>query len=160
MYYRQALENIVSYIERHLDQPFLLEELTTVSGFSRCHFSKLFHAFSGYTLTEYVRGRRLSEAAKRLENSNEKIIDIALDYQFSSQESFTRSFSKYFGVSPAKYRKKGIDKKLLTPIDVHDLVVVQGGNEVKPIVKELGPLKVAGLLYEGTNQSQIGRAHV
>ncbi len=153
MYYSSALERIVSYIEEHLNQPFVLEELTNVSGFSRCHFSRLFHAFAGRTLTEYVRGRRLSEAAYRLIHTNEKIIDIAFEYQFSSQESFTRSFRNYFGVSPSKYRKGKLSNNLLTPIDVKQLIVVQGGYEVKPIIKEIGPLKVAGLMYEGTNQN-------
>ncbi|MCK8060141.1 MULTISPECIES: AraC family transcriptional regulator [unclassified Fusibacter] len=153
MYYIGALDNIFSYIEENLNQPFTLEDLTSVSGFSRCHFSRLFHSFTGHTLVDYVRGRRLSEAAVRLKDSNERIIDIALEYQFSSQESFTRSFSNYFGVSPAKFRKGDYSKYLLSPIDARQLVVVQGGIEVKPIVKEIGPLKVAGLLYEGTNQN-------
>lgn len=154
MYYRSALENIISFIEDHINQPFNLEELTVVSGFSRCHFSRLFHVFTGYTLTDYVRSRRLSEAAKALMYTHKNILEIALDFQFSSHEAFTRSFSRYFGITPAKYRKNGRVLGLQPPIDVYELVVVQGGFEVKPMIKEVGPLKVAGLLYEGTNQEQ------
>ena len=116
MYYNSALEKTISYIEDNLNVDFALEDLTDISGFSRCHFSKLFHAFTGYKLSNYVRGRRLSEAAIRLVNSDDRIIDISFDYQFSSQESFTRSFNRYFSVSPAKYRKNDICKGLLTQI--------------------------------------------
>ncbi len=53
---------------------------------------------------EYVRKRRLSEAAMELAQTDEKITDIAFKYQFSSEESFSRAFKKLYGASPRDYR--------------------------------------------------------
>lgn len=154
MYYLKALEKTFKYIEANLDQSFSVEDLCCESGFSRHHYSRLFHIFTGHTLIMYVKNRRLTEAAKRLVKSDDRIIDIALDYQFSSQESFTRSFTNTYKVSPGKYRRRGVFTLLQKPINVENLVVVQGGHEVKPVIKEVGPLKLMGLIYEGKNQNQ------
>jgi AraC family transcriptional regulator len=47
------------------------------------------------------------EAAKEMIYTEQRIIDIALNYRFHSHEFFTRSFTKRFGMSPAKYKKNG-----------------------------------------------------
>jgi AraC family transcriptional regulator len=154
MYYLRALEKTFKYIEANMNKSFSVEDLCFESGFSRHHYSRLFHIFTGHTLIMYVKNRRLTEAAQRLVNTNDKIIDIALDYQFSSQESFTRSFTNTFKVSPGRYRRRGVFTLLQKPINVENLVVVQGGNEVKPVIKEVGPLNLMGLVYEGKNQNQ------
>ncbi len=56
---------------------------------------------------EYVRKRRLAEAADELLDGSRRIIDIALDYHFQSQEAFTRAFKRSFSLTPHAYRKKG-----------------------------------------------------
>ncbi|UYO99245.1 helix-turn-helix transcriptional regulator [Oceanotoga sp. DSM 15011] len=70
------------------------------------HFHRIFNELTGETLKSYIRKRRLTEASKDLLNCNNSIIDIAFDYGFESQESFTRAFKKVFKVTPGKYRKR------------------------------------------------------
>jgi AraC family transcriptional regulator len=149
----RALSNTISFIEKHLCESFDLEDLTVVHGYSRCHFSRLFHAVAGSPLSRYIWKRRLQEAADDLIQTNERMIDVALCYQFSSQESFTRAFSRWFGVSPGKYRKDRTAKVLQLPIDVSK-IVIQGGKKMKPEVKELKAWTVMGVLYEGTNENE------
>ncbi len=157
MYYQSALNKTVSYVELNLCECFSLDQLTVINGFSQWHFSRLFHLFTGYSISEYIRGRRLSEAANMLVSSDSRIIDIAMMYQFSSQDAFTRAFSKAYGISPGRFRRKGQPKVLIDPLDISKIIWKQGGLEVKPEIKILDNLKVMGLVYQGKNQNgEIG----
>ncbi len=104
----QRVAAAVQYIESHLSEAPDLDTIAFQSTYSRFHFQRLFHAAVGYPVFEYIRRRRLSEAARRLLNSqSDKIIDVALDLGFGSPEAFSRSFRQSFGVSPAAFRTAG-----------------------------------------------------
>ena len=98
------LKHAVTHLESHLTAPTSIAEAAALVGYSRYHFSRLFLAVTGITPVAYLRKRRLTEAARELATSSKRILDIALDYQFQSQEAFTRSFKQEFGVSPGFYR--------------------------------------------------------
>jgi AraC family transcriptional regulator len=154
MYYVTALKDTVAYIEEHLTEPFTLNDLETINHFSRCHFSRLFHLFTGYHISEYIRLRRLDTACHQLIFSDKKIIDIAMGLQFASQDVFTRSFKKYIGISPGKFRKGDQMHHVIKPLDIDKLIWIQGGIEMKPEIVELEPMRVVGLEYHGKNQNQ------
>ena len=97
----------LAFIEAHLTKPLTVEQVAAAAGYSRFHYSRSFLMLTGLTPTDYVRKRRLSEAARELVTSAKRILDIALDYQFGSQEAFTRSFKREFGVTPSLYRQRG-----------------------------------------------------
>ena len=52
----------------------------------------------------YMRGRRLSEAARVLANGGADILTVALDFGYGSHEAFTRAFRDQFGVTPESVR--------------------------------------------------------
>jgi AraC-like DNA-binding protein len=56
----------------------------------------------GLTIGEYIRNRRLSLAAQDLLQSNSKIIDIAMRYQYDTQESFSKAFTRFHDIPPSK----------------------------------------------------------
>lgn len=158
MYYQKAIEKTVAYIEEHLKVEFSLNDLVYINGFSRCHFSRLFHLFTGYTLSDYIKKRRLTEAAKQLIFSDQRILDIALEFQFSSQESFTRSFSQLFGMTPGKYRSSKEEGNFVRVLDIKKIIWMNGGLEMKPKIVVLEDLKVMGMVYKGKNQNgEIGQ---
>ncbi len=100
-----ALPILADWIEQQLDQPLTLEVIAARAGLSPYHFSRLFTARMGRSVMAYVRGRRLVRAARRLcRESNLKLVDLALDCGFESQEAFTRAFKRLFGVSPGRFR--------------------------------------------------------
>ncbi len=68
---------------------------------------------------DYVRKRRLTKAAQELVQSNEKIVDVALKYQFSSQEAFSRAFKRMFKVSPREFRKAQVNVLLFKKAEIH-----------------------------------------
>lgn len=103
--YLTAVQKALNHIEDHLRKPLSLEDVSRKAGFSLWHFQRTFTALVGEPLGSYLRRRRLTVAAGELRESSRRILDIALDYQFESQEAFTRAFKSLFGVTPGGFRK-------------------------------------------------------
>lgn len=114
----ELIQDSISYIEENLQEKIGLEEIAGHACLSKFHFHRLFHSAVGSSPGDYVRKRRLSEAARELRETNGKIVDIALKYQFGSQESFSRAFKRYFGLSPSEFRKEQKDAVVSRRIEV------------------------------------------
>lgn len=104
-----VVNDIVKWLESQLqrNEGIKIDTIADKSGYSKWHLQRVFKEMKGCTLGEYVRKRRLLEAAKSLRNGNLPILDIALQYGFSSQATFTRIFKKHFDITPAKFRQSG-----------------------------------------------------
>jgi AraC family transcriptional regulator len=107
---KERLQNSINFIESNLDNTVKLEDLAKIACYSPYHYHRVFKQAVGQTPVDYLRKRRLARSAQELACTDERIVDIALKYQFSSQESFTRAFTHEYGISPAKFRKS---RKLL-----------------------------------------------
>ncbi|GIN71918.1 putative HTH-type transcriptional regulator YbfP [Bacillus sp. J14TS2] len=105
MSYQPIIQKSIKYIENNLHEDLSLESVAQFAGFSRYHFHRVFQKETGVTISEYVRYRRIANSASMLINTDEKIIDIAFYYHFETQESFSRSFKKYYKLPPGQYRK-------------------------------------------------------
>ena len=98
-------DDTLKFIEAHLFAPLSVGVIAETCGLSAYHFSRLFSARYGEGVMAYVRRRRLEIAAQRLSaEPNIKLIDLALDCGFESQEAFTRAFARAFGESPGRFR--------------------------------------------------------
>ncbi|MEO5686866.1 MAG: AraC family transcriptional regulator [Burkholderiaceae bacterium] len=96
---------LMTWIEQQLDEPLTLERVAARAGLSPYHFSRLFTARIGHSVMVHVRGRRLVRGARRLcDEPDLKLVDLAFDCGFESQEAFTRAFKRVFGVSPGRFR--------------------------------------------------------
>lgn len=96
---------VVAWIEQQLDQPLTLAQIAAQAGLSPYHFSRLFTARMGRSVMAHVRARRLVRGARRLcDEPDLKLVDVAFDCGFESQEAFTRAFKRLFGVSPGQFR--------------------------------------------------------
>lgn len=105
MRYSPIIQKTIEYIENSLQAELSLENIARFAGFSKFHYHRIFHKEVGVTVSEYIRYRRIANAANMLLYTDEKIIDIALYYRFETQESFTRSFKRYYDLPPGQYRK-------------------------------------------------------
>lgn len=105
MEYIKKLQKAIDYVEDNLKEDIKLEKISEQCYFSVPHFYRLFQIFTGYSIMDYVRKRRLSQAAHELLTTNKRLIDISFDYNFESQEAFIRAFKKVFGITPGEYRK-------------------------------------------------------
>jgi len=97
----------VDYIEDHLREPVAIADVADAVSYSLYHFCRVCNAATHHTLYDYVMRRRLSEAARDLLRTDRRIIDIALDYQFKSPETFSRAFKRVFYQQPSELRRRG-----------------------------------------------------
>lgn len=155
MSYLIRLKNALDYIEENLTSEIELKDIANKAYFSLYHFHRIFGSIIGDNMKEFIRKRRLTEAGNDLIKSNERIIDIAIKYQFGSQAAFTRSFKKMYGMTPMQYRKNGeslvlYQKKRITDIRLKHL---DGGISMEPKIIEKNKFMVVGMKYYGSNNN-------
>ena len=95
------------YIESHFGQEITLGDVADAAGVSRYHMSRAFGAAIGRSVMQYVRCRRLTEAARSMACGAPDILAVALDAGYSSHEAFTRAFRDQFGLTPEMVRTQG-----------------------------------------------------
>lgn len=106
MDYHSKVGDSLKYIEENLNGKINLDDLAKRAYLSKYHYHRIFHKVSGECVTRYITRRRMEKAAGELARTDRPIIDIALEYQYASQESFSRAFLKIYGLTPGKYRKR------------------------------------------------------
>lgn len=150
------VEKALWFVESHFSQDITLDDVAEVAGVSRYHLSRAFGAAMGFTLTRYLRARRLTEAAKRLSAGAPDILSVALEFGYGSHEAFTRAFRDQFGVTPESVRASGnihqlnlqeatrMDPTLSTPL-------------APPQFKDGGVMLIAGMSerYDGPGPAGI-----
>jgi AraC family transcriptional regulator len=105
--YERRIHRVLAHIDAHLDETLALETLAAVAHFSSFHFHRLFTAWCGETLGDYLRRRRLEIGALRLVSQPQlTVLDVALGVGFGSGEAFARAFRQRFGDSPSQWREK------------------------------------------------------
>ncbi len=85
------IRDLLSWLESHLDQPLALDNVAAKAGYSKWHLQRMFKDVTGNAIGAYIRARRLSKAAVALRLTSRPILDIALQYRFDSQQTFTRA---------------------------------------------------------------------
>src|SRR4249920_109153 len=101
------MHRVIEAIDRRLDQPLDLASLAAVAHFSPYHFHRLFAAWTGETLGDYLRRRRVEQAASRLASQPRlSVLQVALSVGFGSSEAFARAFKAHFGCSPSAWRAR------------------------------------------------------
>ena len=113
------------FIESHFATDITLEDIANIGGASRFHMSRAFGAATGLSVMRYVRGRRLSEAARSLSNGAPDILAVALDAGYGSHEAFTRAFRDQFGLTPEAIRAQGHlhNIELVEPIKMDETLI-------------------------------------
>ncbi|HWT75913.1 MAG TPA: AraC family transcriptional regulator, partial [Mobilitalea sp.] len=115
-----VVQKVQDYIEQNIMESITLKQLSYTAGYSPWYLSRIFKEVTGKTPYDYIRSRRLTMAALILRDGNKKVIDVALDFVFDSQEGFTRAFSKEFGIAPGRYKAKTPPIKLFLPEKAYD----------------------------------------
>ncbi|MCA1491930.1 AraC family transcriptional regulator [Sinorhizobium alkalisoli] len=139
-----AIGRAIWFIESHFARDISLEQIAEAAGLSRYHLSRVFGLATGRSISTYIRGRRLSGAARLLADGNSTILEVALDAGYGSHEAFTRAFREQFGVTPESIRKQGHFRniELMEPIRMDDTRTLK----IDPPRFEDGPaLLLAGL---------------
>lgn len=102
--YIEPMLRTCEYINRHYMDNITLDQVATVSGFSKFHFTRIFKQFMNMTFYEYLNQKRIKQATMLLRNNDMSITEIALEAGFSSISTFNRTFKGIHGRSPSSYR--------------------------------------------------------
>ncbi len=126
------IQDIVSEIDKCIkskrDEALTLKSLSEFLGYSEYYVSRKFKEISGMQLRDYLRLRRLAFALRDIRDTKKGILDIALDYGFSSHEAFTRAFGEAYGISPSEYRRNPSPVVLRTVIRPFDCYIALMGG--------------------------------
>ncbi|MFA8299692.1 MAG: helix-turn-helix domain-containing protein [Hyphomicrobiales bacterium] len=117
---KELILKSIQFIESNLKNKINTIEISQEACYSLYHFIRLFKSITGYSPKNYILQRRLSSAALELQNTSNKISNIAYDYQFGSPAAFSRAFKKHFKINPLEARSNNFpltSLPLLNPID-------------------------------------------
>lgn len=146
----KPFNDTIDYIERVLNDEIDEKQVASLSGYSFAMFSRLFSILTDMTLSEYIRNRRLSEAAILLRETDKKIIDIAMNYGYESPDSFTTAFKNIHGYTPSEVRN-GKPFKLVSRVQL--ALSVRGGRSMKITIQKKKAFIVAGINEQSINSS-------
>ena len=99
------VRNSLQYIINNLSEKISLDDLSKRACLSKYHYHRLFHKTVGESVNRYINRKRMENAAKELSETDQPIIEIALKYQYGSQEAFSRAFKRTYNITPGKYRR-------------------------------------------------------
>lgn len=160
MNYREKIQATIDYIEEHLNETISLCDLAGLACFSEFHYHRMFQWMVGVPVMDYIRKRRLSQAALALRESKRRVVDVALEYGFQSHETFARAFKRQFQVTPDAYRRAGLSLALQPRIILPEIPATgnRGGHHMQPKLVTKPSFKVIGYALE-TNVNE-GRNHL
>ncbi len=116
----KSVQKMQEYIEKHINERISLKQLGDAAGYSPWHAERIFREITGKNPFDYIRALRLTKAALVLRDEHKKVLDVALDFVFDSQEGFTRAFSREFGISPKRYSRNTPPIQLFMPAKALD----------------------------------------
>lgn len=136
MEWMAIIGNSIQYMEDHITEDITVESVAKSVGVSSFYFQKGFAMLCGFSVSEYIRNRRLALAGNDLLVTDEKIIDIAMKYGYDSPDSFTKAFTRFHGVTPTAVRKDDVLLKSFAPLKIK--ISLEGGYlmDYKIIKKE------------------------
>lgn len=127
---------VIDYVEKHLDDTVCTGEVSRIIAGPYAVFQRSFVQITGIPLSEYIRRRRLTCAAYEIQNTNKRILDIALQYGYESADAFGVAFKRLHGITPNMARKPDAQLKFYSRL--HFTLTIRGVYEMeyKVIIKD------------------------
>lgn len=151
----EAISKAIQYIEDHITEELSVEMIASQVNISPFYFQKGFAMLCGFSISEYIRSRRMTLAGHEIAAGDGKIIDIALKYGYDSPDSFTKAFTRFHGVTPTAARKGRMMLKSFAPFKIR--LSLEGGYLMEyRIVKKEAFTVIANekvFSYEGAKET-------
>ncbi|MCQ2743154.1 MAG: AraC family transcriptional regulator [Bacilli bacterium] len=147
MEWSKCIQASITYIENNLTGDVSIEDIAKEVFVSPFYLQKGFALLTGYTISEYIRNRRLHEAAVALSKKKGKVVDIALLCGYETPESFTKAFTRFHGVTPSEVIKGA---SFVSFLPLHIKIDIQGGKEMDYKITKMFGLRIIGFQREFT----------
>ena len=135
------MNRALDYIEEHLTEETHYDAISRAALTSAYHFPRMFAAVTDLTLSEYIRRRRLSMAARDL-SCGDQVINVAVKYGYESADAFARAFYRQHGILPTKARTGGVQFTYYPRLSFQ--LKLQGDLPMNYHLEELDALRVVG----------------
>ncbi len=148
------ISRALEYIEEHLRDELHLDDVAAAAFCSPYHFHRLFRQVVGDTPGNYIRKRRLTEAARDLKRSDRRILDIAMEYGFESQAAFASAFKKYHAAPPGVFRSGRPSLFVRERITRHMLLSYRRVDMTEPKIVTREAMNLVGIVYYGDGKDK------
>lgn len=158
MEWLKNLSNAIDYIEKNLDGLICYEEAAKIACCSTYYLGRMFSYVAGISLSEYIRRRRMTQAAFEIQTTDTKVLEVALKYGYTSPTSFNRAFHNVHGISPILAKAKGSILNAYPPIKFS--VNIIGGNVMPYRVEEKEAMRIVGIRIPLTMDMEDNKRNV
>lgn len=138
----ERLNKAINYIEENITEEIDYDQIAAVACCSTYHFQRMFAYMANVSLSEYIRRRRMTLAAVDLQGSEEKIIDVALKYGYTSPTAFNRAFKTIHGIAPSLVKEGGIVLRAYPPISFK--ITIKGAEEMNYRIEQKPAFRIIG----------------
>lgn len=146
-----CVRTAIDYMEAHLQDDISAQDIAEQVFVSTFFLQRGFSLTTGCGLGEYLRSRRLYQAALDLRDTDDKVIDVALRYCWETPESFAKAFSRFHGATPSQVCAGQAAIRVFLPLKIN--ITVQGGNQMDYKVTPMFPFGVIGFQKEFTEEN-------
>ena len=143
MEWLKRLGAAIDYIEENLDKEISYDEAAHIACCSTYYFQRIFSYVSGVSLSEYIRRRKMTQAAFELQRTDNKVIDVAHKYGYSSPTSFNRAFQSVHGIAPIAAKSMGCT--LCAYPSIQFSIIVLGGSAMAYHIEEKKSIRIIGI---------------
>nr|WP_312577239.1 response regulator [Sedimentibacter sp.] len=106
------MKNVVNYIERNIKNGITLEDVSNYANMSVYYLSKIFKKEMNINFITYITDKKIEIAKDMLENTDDPIINIAIELSYNEANYFSKAFKKKVGMTPSEYRERHHSKKI------------------------------------------------
>lgn len=103
--YMEKFLFVTNYINEHFTEDLALEDVASLAGFSKYHFTRLFRQYAGTTFYKYLNQKRIAHAKNLLLDPDLSVTEVALQSGFTSISAFLRMFRLANSCTPTEFRK-------------------------------------------------------
>lgn len=150
MEWTEAISTAIGYIEENITEDLTAEKIARQVSISPFYFQKGFAMLCGFTMTEYIRNRRLALAAEEL-SGGASVIETAIKYGYDSPDSFAKAFYRFHGVTPSMARKNLTTLKTFAPLKI--TLILKGGYIMDYKIVKKESFTVLGVMRKFTYEN-------
>ena len=155
----KQLNEVIRYVEENLDGEISPDMISQIACTSYDSFCRFFSYITRVTFAEYIRRRKLTNAAYDLRCGDDKVINVAVKYGYSGADVFSKAFTKQHGISPTAARNISAPLKIYPPVSFH--VIFKGAEKMDFRIVETEKIEVYGVSrnFDGVSEERYELEH-